>query len=305
MSHKRFAITECVACKGSASKIGEVPYAFHFLQHRISEPLDTGDLYECSVCGLWFKYPYLSQDQVAKFYMESPDTLSWDGEDARSDFNTAISEIVKALPEGGSVLDFGCYKGGFLRLLPKRYTRHGIEPSLAGAEAATNFDIEVIGQDAAALGDRQFDCITMFDVFEHLVAPLSTVDTLFDHIRPGGLLCVATGFADYSAFRRWSAKYSYVCMPEHSCFLTGKFLSFLHNRYHTTYQTFPISRTHRNLRIAAINCINLSMVLLKSKRAIFYFYLTGWLRRISSKGMQPFSADHVVVVLRKPPSFPA
>jgi SAM-dependent methyltransferase len=302
---------ECIACQGAASKIGEVPYAYHFLQHQLSKPLDSGDLYECSVCGLWFKYRFLPQEKLARFYIESPDTLSWDNGEKRSDFEAAVSEILKTLPEGGSVLDFGCYKGGFLRLLPQQFTRHGIEPSAAAAETASAHNIEVIGNDVTALGNRQFDCITVFDVFEHLIEPLKTLDALFDHIRPGGLLCVGTGFADFPAFHRSGAKYSYVCMPEHVCFLTERFIAFLHNRYRSGYKTLPILRIRpgmrARLRIAAINCINLPMLLLKSKKAIFRCYPTHRLRVITSRGLQASGSDHVFVVFWKPKSkfFPA
>ncbi len=69
-------MAQCIACEGKAHEIGEVPYAYHFLQNHFSSPLDSGDLYECSACGLWFKYPFLPEEQIARFYRESPDNFS-------------------------------------------------------------------------------------------------------------------------------------------------------------------------------------------------------------------------------------
>ena len=159
MEVDQLVTTRCIACQGEAREIGEVPYAYHFLQHRFSTPLDSGDLYECSVCGLWFKYPFLPEEQIARFYREAPDSLSWDNSEGRPDFECAVSAISEAFPQGGSALDVGCYKGGFLRLLPDRFLKQGIEPSAAAAETASTYKIEIIGKDLSALGDRQFDCI--------------------------------------------------------------------------------------------------------------------------------------------------
>lgn len=299
------ATAPCIACQGIAGEIGEVPYSYHFLQHRFTTPLDSGNLYECQTCGLWFKYPYLSEEQVANYYRDAPDGLAWESGEDRSDFTCAISAISRAFPQGGSVLDFGCYTGEFLRLLPDQFLRHGIEPSATAGEAAAAHRIEIVGRDVSALGDRQFDCITLFDVFEHLIEPLRTVDTLLAHVRPGGLLCIGTGFADSPAFHLSGPKYNYVCMPEHSCFLTRRFLMFLSDRFKSEYEFSRIQKVRRSLqwtlRAAAINSLNSPMLLLKSKKEIFRWYPGHRLRVLTSRGMLPLFdlGDHAVVVFKK------
>jgi SAM-dependent methyltransferase len=305
MEIAKHRVAPCIACRGEAHEIGEVPYAYHFLQHQFSTGLDSGNLYECSDCGLWFKYPFLPQEQVDKFYRDLPDSISEEKSESRSDFAYAISAISEAFPGGGVVLDLGCYNGRFLRLLPDQYVRQGIEPSTAATEAAATHKIEIIGRDLSALKDRQFDCITLFDVFEHLIEPLATLDALFAHIRPGGLLCIGTGFADSPAFQRSGPKYSYICIPEHSCFLTKRFLAFLAERYRSEYEFSTICKVHppfrAKLRAAAINFVNAPMLLLNSKKAIFRWYPTHRLRVITSRGLMPVSStsDHAVVLFRK------
>jgi SAM-dependent methyltransferase len=305
MGVERVYESRCIACGGVARRVGEVPYAYHFLQQSFSAPLDSGDLYECVACGLWFKYPYFPKDQVANFYRNSPETLSWNSSKQRTDFLRAASAITSAFPEGGSVLDFGCYRGGFLRLLPDRFLKFGIEPSAAASQAAAAEGIEILGEDVFSLGAQEFDCVSLFDVFEHLLEPLSTLDTLFAHIRPGGLLCIGTGFADSPAFHRAASKYSYVCIPEHSCFLTRPFMEFLGSRFRSGYQFSTISRVGRNIRsivrAIAINFVNSPMLVLKGKKAIRRFYPIHRLRIVTSRGLLPLTAteDHVVVVFRK------
>jgi SAM-dependent methyltransferase len=296
--------TQCIACRNTATQIGEVPYAYHFLQLKFPM-LDTGDLYECTVCGLWFKYPYLSEERIAEYYRNSPDHFSWDDSGERKDFSYAASAIAESFAEGGSILDFGCYKGGFLRLLPDRFRKHGIEPSAAAAAAASEFGIEILGKDLSALEDRKFHSITLFDVFEHLTDPVGTLDTLFAHLRPGGLLCIGTGFADAPSFHRSGSKYCYVCLPEHVCFLTKRFLHFLADRYQSEYGFSMISKNgwslRWGLRAAAINSLNLPMHLLKTKKAIYKWYPSHRLKVVTSRGFMPFLAsdDHAVAVFRK------
>jgi SAM-dependent methyltransferase len=295
----------CIACGQAAFALGDVPYSYHFLHHHFSEPLDGGVLYECSGCGLWFKYPYIPEEQIAEFYRTSANGYTWDKYNFRPDFACAVRAISQALPEGGTVLDFGCYQGAFLRSLPDRFMKRGIEPSEAAAQVASRRDIEILGKDLSVLGNHEFDAITLFDVFEHLTQPLDTLDDLFGHIRPGGLLCIGTGFADSPAFRRSAAKYSYVCAPEHCCFLTRAFLTFLGDRYNSECEVFSIKRTPRSVRhlvrTLGINCVNSPTLLLKSRKTIFKYYPTHALRVISSRGLLPLwaTADHVVAVFRK------
>jgi SAM-dependent methyltransferase len=304
MEGNRRIATRCIACRENALPIGEVPYSYHFLQLKFPM-LDTGDLYECSACGLWFKYPFLTEECIAEYYRNSPDSFSWDSSGERHDFAFAAAAITKSFPEGGSVLDLGCYKGGFLRSLPDQFRRYGIEPSAAAAKAAAECGIEILGKDLSALENRQFHSITLFDVFEHLTNPLGTLDTLFQHLQPGGLLCIGTGFADSPSFRRAGSKYCYVCVPEHVCFLTKRFLDFLSDRYKSKF-SFSRIRKYRwtlgwGLRAAAINCVNSPMHLLKTKKLIYAWYPTHRLREVTSRGFLPFlaSGDHAVAVFRK------
>ena len=145
----------------------------------------------------------------------------------------------------------------------------------------------------------------MFDVFEHLTNPLATMDELFSRLRPGGLLCVVTGIADNWLFQMTGARYNYVCMPEHVCFLTEKFAAFLGKRYKSEFRISTLSRGRGDLRSSAravaINTINLPMCFLKSKAHISKWYSSSRLKVLSSKGIIPMwaSDDHALFVLHK------
>jgi SAM-dependent methyltransferase len=297
--------TSCIACSGEARKIGEVPFSYHFLESQFSTPLDSGNLYECLTCGLWFKHPYLSESAVAEYYRAASDTLAWDSNEARPDFRLVKTLLVETFAQGGSVLDFGCYKGEFLNLLPEAFNKYGIEPSALAAEAAAQKGVGILGGDLSGLGQKEFDAVTLFDVFEHLMDPVATLDALFSHVRPGGLLCIVTGIADDPLFRLAGSQYNYVCMPEHICFLTKTFIAFLGKRYQSTYQLSTLSRTRggfrSSARAVAINAVNLPMLFLKSKETISKWYPFRRLKVINSKGFLPMwtTDDHALLILRK------
>jgi SAM-dependent methyltransferase len=298
----------CIACEHSTKKKGEVPFSYHFLNVELLEPLDTGDLYECLRCGLWFKYPFLSEEVVAQYYESSPATFAWGSGGVRHDFEIVSAFLQRQFPSGAEILDFGCYRGRFLSELPGAFGKKGIEPSQEAAEGARQAGIEIIGKDLSALKgtDFQFDAVTLFDVFEHLTDPLGTLDMLFERVRPGGALCVVTGRADFWLFRSVGPLFYYACMPEHVCFLTHKFGRYLAARYGAGYSYDPIKRVewdiHKALRAAAIDAVNAPMLFLRSKRAIYNAFFSRRLRIASSRGLYSpgLSDDHAVLILQKP-----
>jgi SAM-dependent methyltransferase len=297
----------CIACNQEAQKRGEIPFSYHFLNATFSEPLDTGDLYECSTCGLWFKYPYLSESTTTEYYKSSPDTISWGDGKPREDFNTVGAFLEKSFPEGGEILDVGCYRGKFLSQLPNTFSKKGIELSKLAADGAHQAGVEIIGGGVEALkeSDLQFQAVTLFDVFEHLTDPLGTLDILFSRLRPGGALCIVTGTADFWLFRLVGPLFYYSCMPEHVCFITEKFGRFLAARYQASYSYSTLQRTALDARskiwAIAIDAINAPMLILRRKRRISRFFFSHRLKVINSRGLRPLgSNDHALVVLRKP-----
>lgn len=100
--------------------------------------------------------------------------------------------LAPVLVEGARVLDFGCGSGEFLEQCRRRGCEVlGIEPGADYAEyARRTHGVEVIARPwrEADLGDRQFDVITSFHVFEHLRDPRQALEFLLDHLAPGGVI---------------------------------------------------------------------------------------------------------------------
>ena len=95
----------------------------------------------------------------------------------------------------GKLLDVGPGTGIFLHLArEKGWQPFGIDVCPESAEKAkAEFDIRVdVGDfERFAYGPESFDAVTMLDVLEHTVDPLSFLRRAFEVLKPGGVLYVA------------------------------------------------------------------------------------------------------------------
>lgn len=95
----------------------------------------------------------------------------------------------------GKLLDVGPGTGIFLHLArEKGWQPHGIDVCPESAEKAkAEFDIRVdVGDfERFAYAPESFDAVTMLDVLEHTVDPLSFLRRAFEVLKPGGVLYVA------------------------------------------------------------------------------------------------------------------
>lgn len=84
------------------------------------------------------------------------------------------------------MLDFGCGFGQFLEMCRLfRMDAHGVDRSTArrsGAAVTIHAELDDV--------PGTFDCITMFEVLEHLHDPLGTLKALKARLNPGGMMIV-------------------------------------------------------------------------------------------------------------------
>ncbi len=217
MAEVRKADYPCPAC--GASRVRDWgPMGTREGRIALSEP---AKLYECGTCGLLFRRPYPSGDQLAEAYRGFPDSL-WDNSGGRMDFELARGAILERAATG-DVLDIGCYRGDFLAGLPAQYRRFGVEPVHSAAAHADAAGVEVIADTIDAIGrvERRFDVVTMFDVIEHLPQPLAALERIRGLLRPGGLLIVSTGNTDVLPWRMLRSDYWYY-YAEHVSFFNPR-----------------------------------------------------------------------------------
>jgi SAM-dependent methyltransferase len=73
------------------------------------------------------------------------------------------------------------------------------------------------------LNQDMFDCITLFDVIEHLPSPLASLQKLALHLLPGGALLISTGNTDVVPWRLMRRHYWYYYTDHVSFFNPGWF----------------------------------------------------------------------------------
>jgi len=112
-------------------------------------------------------------------------------------------ELEHVLESGAQILEVGCSKGHFLKLMQKRgFKVWGIEPSRDSEMA-----LQLVGQgriqrsfyDVSFPGD--LDAIVMFEVLEHIPEPHKIVKRVFNNLRQGGYFMGSVPNGEFIRFK--------------------------------------------------------------------------------------------------------
>ena len=102
---------------------------------------------------------------------------------------------MKFVETGKRVLDFGCSCGSFLaRLEQYGYECEGYEPSKIAP--ANKTCVSPVYTDVNQI-EGKFDCVTLFDVFEHFENPEQMTSYLHSLLIPGGHIIIISPNPDY------------------------------------------------------------------------------------------------------------
>jgi SAM-dependent methyltransferase len=149
----------------------------------------------------------------------------------------SVWEAIRLIPPGASrILDIGCHVGylGQIVKAGRPVEVVGVELDAGAAQRARRHLDRVIVEDieqaeSLPFPDRSFDCITMLDVVEHLIAPDRVLGKIRRYLRPGGcIICSIPNVRHISVLgslllpgRRWTIEgQGMVTDPPHLRFLT-------------------------------------------------------------------------------------
>lgn len=133
----------------------------------------------------------------------------------------------------GSLLDVGCATGVFLDEARRAGWRTtGIEVSRYAVEVARGrgLDVRQAPVEAAVPADARFDCVTLWDVIEHLRDPCGTTASLARLLPSGGVMALSTGDVSSLAARLSGARWHLFNLPEHLFFFSPRSLRALLGR---------------------------------------------------------------------------
>jgi 2-polyprenyl-3-methyl-5-hydroxy-6-metoxy-1,4-benzoquinol methylase len=217
----------CRTC-GSALcvRVGALPDSEWFAGNLLESGIPGGDLWRCKNCSFLFRSPLLS-DLVYESLYRNGQLDVWDAEQDREDFRLIIAMLQPLHGQELSVLDFGCYTGQLLALLPASFRKFGIEPNRQAAAAAASKGIQII-TDADGCGaagrPQRYDIILCCDVIEHVPNPLELMTSFRSQLKSGGSLIVSTGNSDALLWRLTGSRFWYCQHAEHISFLSPRWM---------------------------------------------------------------------------------
>ncbi len=262
-------------------------------------------VHECSSCGLIYRAPNLSPDELNAYYARV-DYRKWE---VPGFFPTerAVHQRLRQWPRGARILDFGCSSGRLLAPLVAAYDCCGFEINAEAARTAASKGLTMISLtafDSGACGP--FDAIVMMDVFEHLSAPVELLRKLVGLLQSGGELLIITGNADAPACRLDPAQFWYFRTVEHLCMLSRRHADFLARKLGVTltewrelshYDTPLRERIFQSARHFAYWQFRRDTLL--SKTLLPLVPMLNRARRWPLAPAYTASADHVLVVFQK------
>jgi 2-polyprenyl-3-methyl-5-hydroxy-6-metoxy-1,4-benzoquinol methylase len=99
-------------------------------------------------------------------------------------------ESYKELIKGSEILDFGCGRGGFIKLSKKISKRSvGLELNKVNKDYLNNIGVQCVNT-LAELNDDKFDLITLNHVFEHLNDPINILVELQKYLKDDGIIII-------------------------------------------------------------------------------------------------------------------
>lgn len=109
------------------------------------------------------------------------------------------------------LLDIGCGKGEFLKKLTPNIRGIGIDIN----KNLTDPNIIIDDFDKHSFPNNSFDCITMWQVFEHLTNPQYTLTKIFRILKPNGLVLFDTPNSNCLAFSIGKKDFFHLDSPRH------------------------------------------------------------------------------------------
>ena len=183
---------------------------------RLIVSKDGRDVYQCDDCGVAFTHP--QPESLADQY----DAAYFDLYRRRRAFRLKRSESrlkrIELIRPPGRLLDIGCSLGYFVEAAGRRgWQASGLEISRHAASEAREMGLDVrtgVLEDARYL-DESFDCVTMWDVLEHVTDPTRHMIEVRRILTPGGLVVIGTPNLGHVLFRIKRERWRHLKPAEH------------------------------------------------------------------------------------------
>ncbi len=186
--------TTCTLCGPGAASTVRFPEmiqreSFDFAARKTPERQHFR-IVECSSCGLVYSNPILPQEDIYRLYEDSPFIQEQQLGNMCHDYRRQLERLLPLMPARQRLLEIGCSSGFFLKAASPFFEEvHGVEP---GVEAVNSADPAIRPQivndlfDADLFPPASFDAVCCFQILDHLLDPVSTLQDACTLLKPGG-----------------------------------------------------------------------------------------------------------------------
>lgn len=185
-----------------------------FLDGTLRKHLPELKLRRCRDCGcLWANDARQSDQLLSEAYERVVETYfdSQENDPRYVRFYKKLEQLAAQHVSGRTILDVGCGEGVFLSTISNEWSKQGLEPSASGASLARKRNLDVARATLDTAPEHlQADLISALDVIEHVIDPHHFVESLKQHLGPGGAVLLLTGDADSYAARVAGSQWSYL-----------------------------------------------------------------------------------------------
>lgn len=208
-----------------------------FFEHGVAYSVAAGGdkeklpIWKCSSCGHGWTPIDFDPQIITRWYAgyEADHIFLAQEVGRRKTGRQVLNQIKRLLPRKGNLLDIGAGPGLFLsEAATLGWQVTGIEPSVWAVEhAQKQLNITDMRRGDAdllpAVPDQSFNCVTAFDVLEHLVFPEDFLWQVSRILKPGGVLVMTTPRFD-SLLALLMGKKWYCIFPAHIQYFTRRSL---------------------------------------------------------------------------------
>lgn len=214
------------------------------------------DVYKCNNCSVYFLNPQPTTESLKEYYEAGSHAIHLYTEDNINKFIKAYEEkykrdyknehldVIKHYIKTGNVLDMGCGRGEFVKLLQEyNYNAYGVDNNQKNVDLGKSYNINNLFINNAEDIDFniKFDLITLISFLEHTFKPRNIIEKCDKLLKDNGLLYISIPTTDSLHFNIMRKESYWIMAPYHLFYFNYKSLEKLLNNYKFKIKNFIIT----------------------------------------------------------------